>query len=282
MRVIWPWQDRDEKLSLLKASVLVLLFTPAIWIAYQVRVGEFGPVPLGGMTYWSGLWSTGLLLVALAITPMAVIFRWGRIILVRRMIGVTALLYAIGHIFIYFALRFWDFTHILHEMFTRISLVLALISTAGLLVLGLTSLDAAIEWMGIQTWNRLHSIIYVTTGLAVIHYLLSPDSYPDQYFVSGLFFWLMAWRALNRRRQGTDPLALTTLAVVASLFAAMLEVGWTWAYHDEDPLWTLSNNFGLALGISPAWKILFLALLATIGAAMRKVPQSRSSRMRTS
>src|SRR5258708_21149102 len=95
---------------------------PAIWIGWQVEGGEFGPVPLGGMTYWSGLWATALLLLALAVTPAMTLFRWSRLIIVRRMIGVTALVYTIAHIIIYFALRFWNFASIAHELATRLPL----------------------------------------------------------------------------------------------------------------------------------------------------------------
>jgi hypothetical protein len=71
MHLIWPWHDRKHRFSWLKASTLALMFVPAIWIVYQVGTEQFGPVPLGGMTYWSGLWATALLLLALAITPAA-------------------------------------------------------------------------------------------------------------------------------------------------------------------------------------------------------------------
>src|ERR1700745_1576319 len=112
------------------------MFVPSILLLYQVATGQFGPVPLGGLTYWSGVWATAFLLLALAITPAATIFRWRRLIIVRRMVGVTALAYTIAHIIIYFALRFWDFAFIANEIVTRLSLIVATVSTIGLLALG--------------------------------------------------------------------------------------------------------------------------------------------------
>ena len=55
MQLIWPWQDRNRKFSWLKASAFALMFVPAIWLIDQIVTEQFGPVPLGGMTYWSGL-----------------------------------------------------------------------------------------------------------------------------------------------------------------------------------------------------------------------------------
>src|SRR4029077_16076152 len=133
------------------------MFMPAIWLIDQVATGEFGPVPLGGMTYWSGYWATALLLLALAITPALTIFRLRHLLIVRRMIGVTALAYTIAHIIIYFALRLWNFSAIANEMVTRLSLIVATVSTIGLIALGATSLDAAVERMGAQGWQRLHN-----------------------------------------------------------------------------------------------------------------------------
>ena len=124
------------------------MFVPAIWLLYQVGTRQFGPVPLGGMTYWSGLWAMALLLLALATTPALTILRPSRLIIVRRMIGVTALAYTIAHIIIYFALRFWNFAFIATEMVTRFSLIVATVSTIGLIGLGATSLAAAVQRMG--------------------------------------------------------------------------------------------------------------------------------------
>jgi sulfoxide reductase heme-binding subunit YedZ len=279
--MIWPWQDRNHRFSWLKAGTFALMFAPAIWLIYQYENGEFGPVPLGGLTYWSGLWATALLLLALAITPALTIFRWRQLIIVRRMIGVTALVYTIAHIIIYFALRFWDFAHIAHEMVTRLSLIVATVSTLGLIALGATSLDAAVRRMGAPGWNRLHSTVYVITALALIHYLLSPGSFPDQFLMTGMFFWLIVWRILNRRGRGADARVLAMLAVASFLFTALVESGWNWFYHDDEPLWVLTNNFSLVLGISPAWKVLALGLLIALAVFTAGVFGLRTTRVDT-
>jgi methionine sulfoxide reductase heme-binding subunit len=246
------------------------MFVPAIWLMYQAGTKQFGPVPLGGMTYWSGLWATALLLMALAITPALTIVPRSRLIIVRRMIGVTALAYTIAHIIIYFALRFWNFASIANEMVTRISLIVATVATIGLIALGATSLDAAVRRMGAKGWNGLHNTVYVLTALALLHYLLSPGEFPEQYLMSGMFFWLMVWRVLNRGGLGTDVRALATLAVASGLFTAFFEAGWAWAYRGYAPLATLAMNFSLALGVSPAWQIFTLGLLIAIAAFARQ------------
>src|SRR5260370_7154426 len=108
------------------------------------------------------------------------------------MVGVTALAYTLAHIVIYFALRSWNFGFIVNETATRLSMIVATLSTVGLVVLGATSLDAAIRYMGAKGWQRLHNANYVITGLAVLHVVLPRRPYADQYILAGIFFRLIA------------------------------------------------------------------------------------------
>jgi methionine sulfoxide reductase heme-binding subunit len=264
--MIWPWQDGTQGFSWLKAGTFVLMFVPAISLVHDVAAGEFGPVPLGGLTYWSGVWATAFLLLALAITPAVTIFRWRRLIIVRRMVGVTALAYTIAHIIIYFALRLWDFAFIANEIVTRLSLIVATISTIGLIALGATSVDAAVRRMGAKGWQQLHNTVYVVTALALLHYLLSRGLFPDQFLMSGLFFWLMVWRALDRRGHGASAGALALLAVASCVFTAVLEIGWIWAFRGYELSEIFNIYFTPILGIPPVWTILVLGLLIAVAA----------------
>src|SRR5437879_10511360 len=120
MRLIWPWQDRTRRFSWLKAGAFALVLLPAIRFIYHFATGEYGTLPIafGGMTYWSGVWATVILLLALAVTPAVTIFRWGALIDVRRMIGVAALVYTLAHIVIYFGLRSWNVALIANDAVT--------------------------------------------------------------------------------------------------------------------------------------------------------------------
>jgi len=269
LKLIWPWQDRQRRFSALKAGAFALMLMPAIRLAYQLGNGEFGiyPLWLGGLTYWSGVWATAILLMALAVTPALTILRWNSLIDVRRMIGVAALAYTIAHVIVYFALRFWNLAVIAKKMATSVSLIVATLSTVGLIALGMTSLDVAIVRMGTKNWQRLHNAIYVIAALALLHVLVSRGTYPEQYSLSGMFFWLMIWRVLDRHGQGSDAKALAILAVVSCLFTALLEVAWIWARRGYAPSETLGNNFTLVYGIPPAWQILALGLLIALAAA---------------
>jgi len=259
-RLLSPVQDRKGSFSPLKTATLLVMILPAAWTLYQYAIGNFGLFPLAGFTYWSGVWATALLILTLYVTPARVILRWNRLIAIRRMIGVTALAYSVAHLVIYFGLRFWDFSFIANEVVTRISLIVASVSLIGLIALGATSFDAAIRRMGAKGWDRLHNLNYILTGLALLHYLLSPGFYTGQYVMAGMFFWLMAWRLMNRRGLGASPTALATLALGTTVFTALFEAGWMWSYHGFPPAETLGYNIHPLLGIPATWINLGLAL----------------------
>jgi sulfoxide reductase heme-binding subunit YedZ len=275
LRWIWPWQDRNRRFSWLKAGAFALVLVPAVRTAWLVGIGEYGTVAaimLNGLTYWSGVWATVVLLAALAVTPAAAIFRWPALADVRRMVGVAALAYSVAHMLIYFAFRSWDWVFIGNDML-RLSMVVAALSTVGLIVLGATSFDAAIRYLGARDWQRLHMTNYAISGLAILHVVLARGTYAEQYMLAGIFFWLMAWRVLARHRLGANATALVVLAVASCLFAAGLEAGFLWGRRGFDVVKTLGFNFSLAMldiAYPPAWQVLAFGLLAALAAAGRE------------
>ena len=285
MQLIWPWQDRQRKFSWLKASGFALALFPGLRFVYQFAVGDYGflPIALGGLVYWSGVWATVVLLMALAVTPVMTVLRWPALVDVRRIIGVTALVYTLVHVIFYFMLRSWNWPVILPELVARTSMVVGVISTIGLIVLGATSLDAVIRAMGTKGWQRLHNTNYVISALAVLHVVLSRGNYPEQYLLGGLFVWLMAWRVLARYGRGADPVALAILTVACSLFTALLEAGMMWGRRGYDVVSTLRLNFNpdlFDINIPPTWQVLVYGLLFAIAAAVgRQAFRVRTARL---
>ena len=155
-------------------------------------------------------------------------------------------------------------------MVTRFSLILASIATVGLGVLTATSFDSAVRYMGIDRWQRLHNTVYVLTAFALVHYLLSPDVYAEQYLLSGIFFWLMGWRFLNHRGQATGVVALVALAVASCLFTMLLEASWLRIYQGFAFMETIAGNFVLVEDPSPASKVLILGLLVAVVGSVRR------------
>jgi sulfoxide reductase heme-binding subunit YedZ len=284
VRLIWPWQDRRGRFSWLKGVTFALMVGFAarfFWQAYAAHDYGMFPIAFGGMTFWSGVWATVILLAALAVTPAAKLLRWPAVIDVRRMIGVTALLYTLGHVVIYFALRMWNFTFILNEVATQLSLILATFSTIGLIALGVTSTDGSIRRMGAANWQRLHNLTYIISALALLHVVLARGTYTEQYTLTGVFVWLMVWRLLARRGRATEPIALVLLTVGCAVFTALLEAGFLFVRRGYELSWTLGNNFNPAMldvFVPPAWQVLVMGLSVALAAAGYRVLRPEAKR----
>ena len=275
----WPWRDRDGRFSPLKASALLVAVYPALWSAFHLWTGGFGPLPLVGLVYWSGVWATALLLLTLAVTPLGRLLDWRRLVVVRRILGVSALFYTLAHVAVWGALYRWDGLAMLGEL-TRPSLVVASVATAVLLALGATSFDAAIRVMGGRTWKRLHRANYAASTLAVAHFLLSPGIFALQFVMAGILLWLLAWRAIAALDRAGAATAPRLWALAAATWAATVvgEAAWRQAYHQEPFARTIGDNLTLAYGVSAGWWVLAAAgCSASVPALIRHLAGYRSS-----
>jgi hypothetical protein len=124
--------------------------------------------------------------------------------------------------------------------------------------------------MGAAAWQRLHHAVYATTALAILHYLLSPGLFPDQFLLSGVFFWLMTWRLLERQGRGADVWALAALAIASALFTAAFQIGCIWAFRDYALQEIFDIYFTSVLGTPPTWTVLALGLLIAAAAAVQR------------
>lgn len=262
-RFRWPWEDRAQRFDRLKAAVCLFALYPVAWTVFHLAGGGFGPLPLVGLIYWSGVWATVILIATLLVTPVSRTTGWRRLVEIRRILGVAALFYTFAHIVIYFALYRWDMSYIANAMITRPTLIVATVSTIGLAALGATSFDTAVRRMGGRVWKRLHRINYVASGLAIAHFLLSPGIFTLQYVMAGLFIWAMGWRILARGRRSVGPLRLVLLALATAASTIILESVWLWAYQDVTPLQTFADNVTFASGITAAcWVLVFGSFIA--------------------
>src|ERR1700750_2146951 len=96
-----PWRDRRGRVLPLKAAVPGLLFLPAALYAMWLVTGELGGRPVMEMIHGSGLWAIRLLMISLAISPLARALDWPALLTMRRNVGVAAACYAVTHLSLY-------------------------------------------------------------------------------------------------------------------------------------------------------------------------------------
>jgi sulfoxide reductase heme-binding subunit YedZ len=249
-----PWRDRKGTFSPLKAGVLMLLVAPALVLTAAFALDELGAEPVERLQDEAGRWALRLLLLSLAVTPLRLLWRWNRLILVRRMIGLAALFYALGHLLSYVALEDWAILTVAGEIATRVYLTIGATALAGLIVLGATSTDGAVRRLGASRWQALHRAAYPIAVLAVVHFFLQTRLDPTEAIVmSGLLAWLLLVRLVRGWRG-----ALATVHAAGAAMAVTLAValGEALLFHlrFDAPLGALlAANLQTAAGVRPAW-----------------------------
>jgi len=266
-----PWYDRAGRLSLLKLTVFVGLFLPAAWLIGLALTQNLGARPLNTAIHFAGLWMVRFLMITLAITPARKLFRWAELILVRRMLGVAAFTYGLLHLALYVVDQNLDLIRVASEIWLRIYLTIGFVALLGLLALTVTSTDGWVRRLGGKRWQALHRIVYPVAVLGLVHFFMqSKLNIFDAALMSGFFLWLMGYRLWAHWGEIGSLPSLLTLGALAAVATALAEAGWYAVATRVPALKVLEANLGFAVGIRPAWWVLFVALGVTLAVMLRR------------
>jgi len=178
---------------------VALLLLPALWLLWRTAQHDLGPRPLTELIHQTGLWAFRFLLLSLAVTPLRQMLRYGRLVLVRRMVGVASAVYAAAHLLLYFANHAFVLEKAIREIATSNYLLIGLAALFGLLVLAATSTDGMVRRLGGRRWQNLHRIVYLLAPLALWHFFLqSKADVGEPTLMAGLLLWLLGYRLLRR------------------------------------------------------------------------------------
>lgn len=264
-----PWRDRAGRVSGLKLATFLLALAPGLWLAGAYAADALGAKPITALLHGTGEWAVRFLMLSLAVTPMRRIAHAPKLILVRRMLGLTVLAYGLIHLMLYVVDQNFVLTKVVSEIVSRIYLTIGFVALLGLVVLGVTSTDGMIRRLG-KAWPRLHKTVYVIAILGLIHYYLQAKiDVSDPVFWTGAFLLLMGHRAMQRLGWPSNPLTLVGLAVVATLVTALLEAAWYGVASGIPASLVLSANLDVPDTIRPAWWVLALGLAVPILNAVR-------------
>lgn len=270
-----PWRDRRGRFLPFKAAVLASLFIPGALYGFWLATGQLGGRPVMEAIHGTGLWAIRFLLISLAITPFARALDVPALLLVRRNVGVAAACYAVAHLSLYVVDQNFKLLTVISEIALRFYLTIGFVTLLVLLALAVTSTDGWVKQLG-RNWKRLHRLAYLAGAVALLHfYIQSKLNVSEPVFVSGLFVWLMAWRAVPEGWRRRQDIAFTAslysgLTVVAALATAGLEFTW-YGLATKVNVWrVLFANETIDRGLRPAhWVFVVTASLVVIFVARR-------------
>ena len=276
-----PWTDRGGRVEPLKALVFAGLFVPGLWIAGAFYLGDLGARPVTEAIHEIGLWAIRLLFLSLAVTPLRQLWRWPRLVSVRRMIGVAVFFYAAIHLGLYVVDQMFDLSKVVSEIALRFYLTIGFVALFGFAALAATSTDGMVRRLGGKKWQRLHRVVYLLAFIATIHFFLqSKSDITEPTAMAGLGLWLLfyrlrAWTSSGQERWPVATAALLTLA--AAVVTATGEAMYYWIKMGVDPLLVLNTNLSLDAGLRPAMAVLLILAGIVIAAAGRGAVQRRAA-----
>ena len=226
LRTWLPWTDRQGRFSGLRAAAFALLLVPALMLLYAAWMHQLGSKPWTQAIHQTGTWTVRILIATLAVSPFRRLFDWGKLIGIRRMLGLGVMAYALGHLGLYCIDMAFDWGLIVSEIVKRFYLTIGFVALIGLVAQGVTSTDGMIRRLG-KNWQRLHNLVYPIAMLALLHFALqSKIDVTEPVLMSGLFLLLMLYRGLYRWKLPVSVPLLAGLALLAGLLTAGLEAGW--------------------------------------------------------
>ena len=184
-----------------KRIVFVLALLPlVIFFAQLFRTGG-GPDPGKDLVLFTGEWTIRFLLLTLAITPLRRWFKWHRLGMFRRMLGLYTGFYATLHflaVMTYFV--GWNWSRFVEEFQDRPYMSVGIIAWVMLIPLIITSNRWAIRQMG-PRWQTLHRLVYPIVILGCIHVVwLVRANYAEALFYAATAAILLVTRLLHLQR----------------------------------------------------------------------------------
>jgi sulfoxide reductase heme-binding subunit YedZ len=165
MKIAEPYFTR-----VFKPLLFLLLLLPAFYYGWGIWQDQLGANPLEAVIRGLGDWALRILLITLLMSPLRRLINWAQALRLRRMLGLYAYFYVVLHLLGYLWFdQFFDWGEIWFDILERPFITIGMVAVVLLTPLAITSTKGMIRRMG-KNWKRLHSLVYLISILAVIHF----------------------------------------------------------------------------------------------------------------
>ena len=156
--------------KLYKPALFLLSSLPLFYLVYSGLTDRLSANPIEHITHFTGDWTIYFLLITLSITPLRILTGQLALVRYRRMLGLFAFFYACLHFLTYLVLdQFFDFGAIIEDIAERPYITVGFTAFVLLIPLAVTSTRKMVLRLG-NRWRQLHTLIYLITGLGILHY----------------------------------------------------------------------------------------------------------------
>ena len=181
-----------------KPMLFVLCLLPFAWLFYSALSNQLGANPAEALIRATGDWTLRFVCIVLAVTPLRTITNTPQLARFRRMLGLFVYFYVVIHLLSYswFDMGF-DVTDIAKDIAKRPFILVGFLAFVLLTPLAATSFNAAIKAMGAKRWQLLHKLVYVVSGLGVLHFFwmrAGKNDFAEVFVYAAIIAALLGWR----------------------------------------------------------------------------------------
>lgn len=163
---------RREPLPWLKPGIFWGGLFPAFSLALRLRLDALGANPIAQIQNELGLTALVFIVASMACTPAKLLFGWTWQMRVRRELGLFGFFYALAHFTTYLVVdQAFDWPTILEDIVKRPFITVGFAALVLLVPIAITSTNDWIKRLGYRRWQRLHQLVYLAGGLAVVHFI---------------------------------------------------------------------------------------------------------------
>jgi sulfoxide reductase heme-binding subunit YedZ len=190
-----------------KPMVFGVCLLPFAYLLWDAVFDHLGANPAEALLRATGDWTLRALCLVLAVTPVRVMTGMNALARFRRMLGLFVYFYVVLHLLSYsgFDMGF-DLADIAKDIVKRPFILVGFAAFLILTPLALTSFNRAIKTLGAKNWRRLHSLVYVVAGLAILHFFwmrAGKNNFAEVAVyaaVLGLLLGWRVWQAIKKNR----------------------------------------------------------------------------------
>lgn len=171
---------------------------PFVWLLYGAIFQQLGANPAEALIRATGDWTLRFLCIVLAVTPLRILTSTPALARFRRMLGLFVYFYVALHLLSYsgFDMGF-ELTDIARDIAKRPFILVGFSAFLLLTPLALTSFNRAIKTLGVRRWQRLHQVVYLVAGLAVLHFFwmrAGKNNFAEVMVYAAVLGLLLGWR----------------------------------------------------------------------------------------
>ncbi len=188
--------------ALLHPAAKPLVFTacllPFVWLLYSALTNQLGANPAEALIRATGDWTLRFICIVLLVTPLRTVSNTPALARFRRMLGLFAYFYVVIHLLSYswFDMGF-DVADIAKDIAKRPFILVGFLAFLLLTPLAATSFNAAIKAMGAKRWQLLHKLVYVISGLGLLHFFwmrAGKNNFAEVFVYAAIIAVLLGWR----------------------------------------------------------------------------------------